>query len=330
MFKLTCCNKTNPLIWDKQAAELGGGFFHCHASIVYMAELSGNEPIFFEARDNENRCLGIAAGTIDSSKKWPFSRYCRIALFPATPIADGDQDTERWLLENIEQRLRDMGVFKIKFASYHSHNSNRLLLPLGYEISLRHEYEFDLGLDLDDLFRAFHKEKRRQVRKAEKLGVVTREVNTFKGIQLVEYFHDISMQRRGYPNKKTNEKKKKALKKLFKSKKISILISYLNKEPLCGYLLGVFNGHVYGLISGSSDLGNKNYAPVHMRWTGINMFKDQGFNTFSIGGAREKESGLRKFKKYFGTIETYQPSGVKIFPGVGSFLAVCRRFVSRG
>ena len=329
IFDLTCCNKIDPIIWDKLATELGGRFFHCHASIVYRSELTGDEPIFFEARDKENHCVGIAAGTIATSKIWPLSKYCRIASFPSTPIAGGNQDTEKWILKNIEKQLRRLGVFRIEFASYHSLNSKDLLPSFGYEIDYRHEYEFDLTRDLDDLFKAILKKKRRLLRKAKKLGVITREVNSFEAVQLVEDFHNISMERRGLSHSKMDQRSITALKTLFESMRIRVLISYLKDEPVCGDLLGVFNGRAYGLRSGSSDLGNQNYAPAHLRWTAINILKDQGFTSYNLGGARQEESGLRKFKQEFGTIEIYQPSGVKIFSGIGSFLAMCRRFVSR-
>ena len=104
-FKLIIANEVDPLEWDQNASKLGGAFFHCHASAIYNAQLIKGEPVFVEAHDESNCCVGIALGVITKSKIWPFSRFCRVLWFPATPIAAGNRNIEKWILE-----LRDVGI----------------------------------------------------------------------------------------------------------------------------------------------------------------------------------------------------------------------------
>lgn len=318
--KLVFSHTKEPGEWDFAAGDLGGGFYHCHASAVYGAGLIGGDPLFVEARDESGRCVGIAVGTLISSKIWPFSKHCSIATFPATPVAAGDREVELWILQNLEQMLKENGVFRLDFASYHSHNSNDLLKLSGYNLNARNEYEFDLTRDADELFKAFSAKKRNQVRRAEKKFVETHVVESRDAMELVEKLHNLSMERRGGHLSKMSDDFVSLRLDLARSGRTRIFVSYIGDEPVCADLFGVFNGQVYGLRSGSSSVGNKNYAPVHLCWTAIQYFKKEGFALLSLGGAREEEAGLRKFKMELGTTESQQPSGFKVLSRVGSGL----------
>jgi hypothetical protein len=123
-FELFCFNEYDHQVWDQQAYDLGGTFFHCYASGVYNAMIIGGEPLFIEARDENDSCVCIALGVISVPRFWPFSKYSRIATFAATPVANGNLELERLFLERMERRLKEMGIFSIQFDSYDSENSN--------------------------------------------------------------------------------------------------------------------------------------------------------------------------------------------------------------
>ena len=84
---LECHNQVDPTTWDEQAARVGGGFYHCHAATIYNSRVLQAEPLFISAVGEGGQCVGIATGTVASSRIWPFSRYCRQATFEATPVA---------------------------------------------------------------------------------------------------------------------------------------------------------------------------------------------------------------------------------------------------
>ncbi len=324
----SCCllinNKVDASSWDMQVADLGGGFFHCHASAVYMANRNNAAPVFIELQNIKKKSVAFAVGSLISSKFWPFSSYCKIATFPATPVASGKQEFEKLILEEMEHHLSKMGVFKIGFASYHSPNSEFLLTTLKYNLTQRSEFEFNLCEKVDDLFKAFSATKRNQYRKAEKNGVSTTEVNSIESIETVEKLHNLSMNRRGIVTSDISQKGLIEYQKLLITGRIRILISYLNQEPVSAYLFGVFNNLIYGLRSGSSEIGNKSNAPIHLIWTAINLFKKEGYHTLSLGGAKHTEPGLRKFKRLLGANEINQPSGSKTLSNIGLWLDTIR------
>jgi lipid II:glycine glycyltransferase (peptidoglycan interpeptide bridge formation enzyme) len=111
---------------------------------------------------------------------------------------------------------------------------------------------------------------------------------------------------------------------LMASKRVVVFISELDGRPVSAYLFGYFNHRAYGMVSGSTDRGNSCCAPVHLTWSAIQWFKQDGATQLSLGGAKEDERGLRHFKRRFGALETVQPSGRKTLSAFGTWLARCR------
>jgi len=320
-----CLNQVDPVEWDQQAASLGGRFYHCHAATIYSARLLGARPLFIRAIDETGRCVGVATGTIASPNHWPFSRYCRQAMFAATPVANSDEQTEAELLRAIEKRLRAQGACRVEFSSYHSPNSNRLLAEGGYALAGRHEYEVDLTRDIDELFSALPSYRRSEVRRAEKRGVTVEEVSTPEGADTVRRFHDLSMEHRGASTHRLGDTILEARRELIASGRVRILVSLLHGEPVGAESFGVFNHMAYGLEAGSSELGKRNFSSVYLNWFAIRLFRQDGLARLGLGGAKQQEESLRKFKQRFGAIETPQPTGVRIISRFGGRLDALRQ-----
>jgi hypothetical protein len=325
MVTLVVQNKYDPVVWDRQASELGGEFFHSYASTIYRAKLAGGQTLFALAQGATGHCVGIAAGVIATSHFWPFSKYCRVASFAATPTANGDLEIENWLLKHLEMKLRDLGVFRIEFDSYHSRNSVELLPAHGYNIIDRHEYSFDLTINIDELFAAISSTKRKHYRNAEKRGIVTCELNSYEAVELVEYFRNLALERRDLTWTKKAARISEARHELFDSGCTRVLVSYLDDKPVGACIFGIFNNRVYAFRSGSSDEGNANYSPVHLYWTAIKLFKSEGYLSLGLGGAKESEAGIRQFKQMLGAVESCQPCGYKVLAEFGAKLDGIRR-----
>jgi hypothetical protein len=323
-------NKVNLAEWDDLAVRMDGGVHHCSDYTLYEADVTKSEPLFVTVTGANEQCMGIAAGTLGISQLWPFSRYCRLAMFPSLPVVgSADPNTASLVLAAIENHLSRKGVHEIRFASYDSPLSCDVLAGLNYQTDERNEYHIDLTLDRDDLLGALHANRRKQVRKAEKRGIQTRLENTKVGLELVDQFRVLSMRRRGIPVRPASPQKLAAQGELLVNGRMQIFVSYLGDEPVNANSFGYFNGRAYGLLSGSSDIGNKCYGPVHLTWTAIDWFKREGATQLSIGGAKKDEQGLRTFKLEFGTIEQPQPTGRKSVSRIGSLLAACKQMVRR-
>jgi len=326
---IVCGKDVDQKEWDALASHLGGGYFHCYAQIKFSAARSHAEPLFVKGLNKEGACIGIAACLIEKSRIWPLSRYCNRASFYALPLANNNPETERSLLSVLENHLHQSGVFYIEVASYDSANSESILGSLQYILKTRYEYYFDLHKSLDDLLHRMNSSKRKQLRKAERLGVETKEEFSMQAMEYVQTFHTLSMQRRNIPVRPWNDHDRTITAELLASGRIKILVSYHDREPVNAEMIGIFNHQAYGLVSGSSDQGNKVCGPIHLTWTAIKIFKDEGYSVLSLGGAKEEETGLACYKSELGAISVPMPSGKKIISKFGANLNQLRYLLRR-
>ena len=107
---------------------------------------------------------------------------------------------------------------------------------------------------------------------------------------------------------------------LLESGRIDVFVSTLNDAPINGSVFGNFNDKPYYLVSGSSDLGFKNCGPVHLIWTAVQKYKEQGATILNLGATLEGQDSLFQFKKDFGATVVSQPIGKKRISQIGSGL----------
>lgn len=321
-------NSAAPAAWDAHVRDAGGSFFHCHAHTMYRADLLNAQPIFANfMRDRE--CVGIAAGSLSTSRFWPFSRMCKMAAFSSLPAMSEDTpEAHRAAVELLDQCLARSGIYRVSYASYDSPHSLAVLPALGYEVHERSEFRVDLSPNLDNIWRSFGGSKRTDIRKAEKRGVQT-HIEGPDGLANVYEMHNRSMQRRRVSTKDAQHHAEMARKHLMDTGHAVVLVSFLENTPISAALFGRFENVSYYLTSGSSSQGYKTSAPVHLLWTAIQVFKEMGCRVLNLGGAREDEEGLYKFKKAFGCTIVREPAGSKMIFRTGAVLASLRSALSR-
>jgi len=322
---LSVATEVDAAEWDRLASKLGGGVFHCHAHTRYSARLLEAEPLFAKARNAAGDVVGLAAGTISTSSLWPFSRYCKEVSLPSLPLsAGGDAESGQAVLEALEGELKRRGVWVVRTASYDSPHSLPVLTALGYARVPRWEHYFDLTVDREELLRRMGSNRRRQLRKAEQHGLQTCLEDSLEAFELVIELHNLAMKRRGERQIVMDEKRRRASAELLASGTIRLLITYLDGQPVNGDIVGLFNRRAYGMVSGSTDDSNRKYGPVQLIWVAMETFQEMGATVLSLGGSKEGETGLRKFKQEFGPIEVPQPSGTKTISDTGRRLASLR------
>lgn len=326
--RITSTSEVDIQEWDDLVTSVGGSYFHCHAHAVYSAECEGAEPMFIQALDEQGQCLGVATGIIARSHLWPFSRHCNWAMLQGTPIAaDASAETERAILEALEIHLRRQGVFSVHIFSYDCPRSESVLSALDYNLSTRSEFYLDLSPSQEEIWAGFKRQRKQNIKKAEKSGVVTRLVNTPEALEIISSLQIQSMERHDISILEAQKKTAHARKKLLESGRIDVLVSYQNDIPINGGFLGNFNDKPYHLVSGSSDVGFKCGGPAHLTWTAIQMYKERGAMSLNLGATFEGQDTLYRFKKDFGAMPISQPIGKKRISAVGSALHRIRSFL---
>ena len=322
-----CVSSVEPDDWDKHAERLGGGFFHCHAYGKYESMQSNVEPLFVKALDQDGECVGIAVGSIASSRLWPLASLSRRAILGATPATiDASGEMERTIMLALEKQLKRRGVSHLQVCAYDSPNSASVLPTLSYNLNDRYEFYIDLCRPPDVIWKSLKGSRRTDIRKAEKSRVETKVDNSIAGLRLLDGFHTASMQRRGVKVQTMNTSTESANVMLLNSGRALLMISSCDGTPINGAMFGLFGGKAYYLRSGSSQDGNRRCGPVHLIWTIIELLKSQGFTFLNLGGVMFTSGGpssddsLYSFKKDFGATIVMQPAGMKITSRLGASL----------
>jgi len=328
--RVTSTNRVNTEEWAALAAALGGGYFHTPSEILCETASTGIEPLFVRGLDDTGQCVGVLTGNLAPSRHWPFSRYCGYAMLQGLPAtADGSEASQRAFMEALEAHLRDRGAFSIRVYSYDSPQSEQVLGGLGYRLTPRVEFLMDLTASVEELWSRLRGQRRTDIRKAEKLGVVTRVENTLEAYEQVYEFQAVSLQRHGFAMREASETVRRARLTRLQSGHIDVLVSYHEGKSVNASIFGTFNRRPYYLISGASELGYKVCGPAHLLWTAIRLYRDQGARCLNLGAALQGQDGVYKFKQGFGAQPVPAPIGVKHISRIGSCLHHVRSVVSR-
>jgi len=323
--RIQCASSAVSGEWDALVAYHGGSFFHCHAYGVHECARRNGEPLFTKAFDHKGECVGVALGTIVSPRHWPFSRFCRRAIFPALPATrEKDVDIQRAIVVAIEQAFKGKGIFSIRICSYDSPLSASVLSSLSYELNDRCEFHIDLSVPKEVIWNNLKSARRNDIRKATKLGVETRMANTVADLQVLYGLQAESMQRRGMDFHADIEQAAMTKALLVDTGRAVLLVSYCGGIAINAAMFGCFEGKAYYLHSGSSLAGNKMAGPVHLLWKMIELLKADGGTALNLGGAdapphaRDSRNGLYTFKRDFGASSIPQPAGTKSISWIGS------------
>lgn len=323
--QVTCSHVAEPTAWDDLARSFNGSYFHCHAYAVHAARRTGAEPLFVEAREKSGRCIGIGIGRIRSPHYWPFSQFCRVVTLDALPATcHGDARSQVDIMRLLERELLGLNVFRIEVSSRESPSSQQVLSALSYKLTNRCEFYVDISSSVEDIWRTLKGVRRTDIRKASKLGVVTKVVNTEEGLHTLSSLHSESMQRRDIAY--SGEPGHKLQLELMRKGRAVLLVSFADKVPINAALFTLFGESIYYAQSGSSSTGNRMCGPSHLIWTMIEMAKSQGYTSMNLGGvvgtpdASGAENGLYRFKEAFGARAVLQPAGVKNLGMTGGLL----------
>ncbi len=318
---ITLEHTVDPREWDDLAMKMGGGYHHCHAAILADALNENGVPLFVKAHNENRECVGIAACTVAQSRIWPFSRYCKYAMISALPaMRNSAAAGQIEFLKNLEEHLRREGVFKIRVSSYDSPQSEEVLSHLGYTVTKRWEFYVDLRKSLDEIWMSFSRSRRKDIRKAEKMGVVSKMEYTMEAARQALSFHDQSMQRREVFSRSKERTSAQAIQNLFDNNRIEVWTTCYKGKAVDGVIFGFFNNKAFGLIGGSSPEAIPCYAASYRMWSSIRYYKEKGMREINYGGAKEDEEGGHLFKRQFGAIIIPQPVGEKYISRTGARL----------
>ncbi len=328
--KITSTYEVDSQEWNDLVLSIGGGFFQCHAEVVYSSLCAGADPLYAQAWNEREECIGIVTGSVARSQVWPFSRFCNWAMLTSTPVARDDSlDSQRLILSALETHLRKQGVFSVRIDSYDSSHSEKILSSLGYDLVPRYEFYVDLRPPQEEIWAKFKGHRRTDIRKAEKLGVQVRRENTKEAFDLLMSFQAQSMRRRDVAVQRPSDSVVSVRRKQLENGMADIFVCYHEDTPVNASLFGVFNHRPYYHVSGASERGYQCCGPVYLLWKAIQHYKERNAHCLNLGAALEDQTGLYRFKQDFGAQAVSQPIGKKRISKIGSALHTLRRLLRR-
>lgn len=271
--------------WDLFVrSHVDGTFFHQLGWKSVMEKTYGYKPYYFCAKQGE-RITGIAPAFLISN--WMTGR-CLISLPFAVygGICAENEESERALASQLETLANDLHV------SYLELRNRRGCIRAGYHPNTRHStFTLPLVRDTDVVYKAFPKDIRYMLRKAEKAGLRSR-----RGFDQLDSFYElmtINLRRLGTPA---------FPKRLFENLiseypgQVDLTVIYAGNQPVCGGMSFFFREWIQPYYIGSKEEAKALAANNFLWWELIKLGASTGHSTFDFGRSK-KNSGNYDFKK---------------------------------
>lgn len=322
-----------PEKWNEQVVRMGGGFYLTteYASIMRR---QGAEPVYF-VLNRDGGISGCALGFLMNQwMRWPLRNICKEFQWQTHPVIEPNGPG---LLDEfvryIAQAVENIGVTNIRLHSEDACVSPLLLEEVGFEMRSRLEYRIALSRDPNEVLSGISSRKRTYLRSAIKASSLSiQEMPTLDAVEKLIDFQHVSRERRRKRGEDYAVATRAAAERIYedyiKPGYGRIFLSLKDEQALSGVLLHCWNGRAYYTMSGCSEAGFAENAPVMTVWGAIQRLCADGYRELNMGGVGATAAnpddlahGLYRFKRSFGGVETACRTLEKTVPGVRSFIS---------
>jgi FemAB-related protein (PEP-CTERM system-associated) len=261
-----------------------GTFFHQLGWKRVMEKTYGFKSYYFSAKQG-TRITGIAPVFLISN--WLTGR-CLISLPFAVygGICAEDPESEQALVARVESLANELGVAFLELRN------RRGGISAGYHANTRYStFTLPLVQDTDAIYKAFPKDIRYMIRKAEKAGLRSQ-----RGFDQLETFYElmtINLRRLGTPA---------FPKQLFENliheypDQVDLAVVYSGNRPVSAGMSFFFRSWMQPYYIGSREEAKALAANNFLWWDLIRLGASTGYSTFDFGRSK-KNSGNYDFKK---------------------------------
>lgn len=271
--------------WDRFVqAHPRGTFFHQIAWKRVMEKTYGYRPYYFLAARGD-RVTGIAPAFLTSS--WMTGkRLISIPFAVYGGICAADDATEQALLAHLEQLASDIGAEYIELRNRDGGTKENYIANHRYAT-----FTLPITADTEAVYRAFPKDIRYMIRKAEKANLRTQ-----RGFDQLEQFYElmtINLRRLGTPAFPRS---------LFENlvreypEQVDLTLVYSGNTPVCGGMSFLFRDTLQPYYIGSKEEAKALAANNFLWWQLIKLAAETGHTTFDFGRSK-LNSGNYEFKK---------------------------------
>ena len=312
--RLQISKKVNASDWDTKICLIGGSIFHSSIWADYIvATFPNTVPQFITLLSNNGELLGAALGFQNYSKHKLIARWTKRLWFDAMPVVrNNDKNALRQFLQLLHNYAYNSGCIELLVGSYASHKGSSELKELGFKLTKRLEFELQLEHSEHELWRRMAHKRRKNIKKAIRMGVTIHDLPIEKGIYELRRLQAETAKRileRGGPDLTPKvQYAQDPVRILVESDFGRIVGASIDGTVVSASLFTCFNGLIYHLLSGHSQRAFETQAPTLLLWEKIKQYRNEGAKKFNLGGCKadainedSPEHGVYVYKKAFGS-----------------------------
>jgi len=342
--RLDVREQVDGVAWEAEIAPLGATIYHAGVWAAFQAAAqTGAAPRFATLRDDAGEAVAAALVFEVRSGRLGLGRWTGRAWIDAMPAlrAGAESETVAEFLRQLEAWARQRGIVELAVGSYASPGTGAELEAQGFEVVRRMEFELDLTLSEEELWERLEYKRRKNLKKAARLGVVVRELEGEEGMRTLRRLQGESSRRiveRGGPDITFKEEPRGDPVAVLLDAGVARLVgAAVGGEIVSAGLFTCYAGRAYHMLSGHGPTALETQAPTFLLWETIKSYRQQGVRTLNMGGCSagaveegSPEHGVYEYKKAFGGTQLDCVSGRKVLrPGAYRMVRAVRKLLGR-
>ncbi len=276
--------------------------FQSNTLISLFSQSKNNKPFSYTLTCN-SKIVGSLYGVIVEDYFWPLNKLTSRAIIIGGPLVlNNDTNLLNRLLEEFTERIKDQAIYtQFRNARKLSKDEIAIFENHGYKYEEHLGIIHDLTKPTDDQWMKLHKGRRKNIRRAERSGLVFKEIKSKPEFEESVKLIQGTYKRIGLPL---------PAKKLFLGIKANAMckgilrtfIASWNSEIIATRMVLCYKGLIYDWYAGASNEHLDLYPNDFLPWKIIEWGSKNGFSKFDFGGAGKPNIpyGVRDHKLKFG------------------------------
>lgn len=275
-----------------------GSIFQTPEMFDVYQQTSHNEPIAIAAFERE-KIKGVLVATVISNGNLLSKPITARSIIIGGPLVDNAPEVFQFLLKEFHHHLPWYVVYSEIRPVFDFGKDSICLIGCGFKRIGHYNLLMDISVSKEVLWERMHKERRRNVLHAEKVGLQFREVVELKEIGNIIELIEQTYKRKRVPLSYSD---------IFSHVKsilrdyVHFFAAYYEGRMVAGQVRLCYGPLVYAWFAGSDDLYFKLRPNDFLMWNVICWAHDQAFQVFDFGGGGEPgvPYGVRDYKLKYG------------------------------
>ena len=204
------------------------------------------------------------------------------------------------LMKHYDEIARKKALYTQIRTMWDTSNISSFLNSRGYEYEERLNFLIDLNRPEETIFSDFKRDKKRAIKKAEKMGLYLKIADS--GEEINSFCEILSETYKAACLPLADKTLFYSLFNICKEDKAKIFLAKINGELIAGRLILCYKTTIIDWYAGAKRDCLLYRPNEFLVWHGLKWGSENGFHTFNFGGAGNpnEEYGVREFKKQFG------------------------------